>query len=388
MRATSTLPAVDKSRNGSTSTATNGYLSIGGASRQFSISVSTLRRWVDSGKLRASVTPGGWRKIRSRDLESLLGLSGGGDAEQDGQVRGKYALLARVSGAKQGQGFDTTNGQRRENGQESDLERQVAQLQKYCQEKYGVDGILYSDIGSGLNFSRPHFVKLLEEICEGRWRNGTVIVTHKDRLCRWGGELVELLCRTHGVTLDIIDRQSAVSSEEELADDVLSVITVMSSRKHGRRSAENNTFTLSAEAVELAKQLKDSGYTNRHIIKVLRQEGHTMSNNRGIVRPVTRWVVRKIFDGNRVENLLEVALPTEENDGTSWDEWSAKHIKITGKATDKIMVKTIYDDYKTHCKRQDAIPCSIVVVGRWLKRHASRRYRVCGRIKLEGLKLV
>ena len=370
------------------------YLSIGSASRRYGIHASTLRRWCDSGKLPVMTTIGGWRRIRESDIQSALGVSVEDDTVRKGEgdrgVSAKVALLARVSGAKQGQGFDTTNNQRKENGSESDLERQVFQLQKHCREKYGVDGQLYSDIGSGLNYNRPNFLRLLEEICQGKWKNGTVIVTHKDRAMRFGFPMLEAICKVNQVKIDILDRQNEVSDSQEMSEDILGIITHFSAKQHGLRSAMNNTFTLAPEAIELAKELKDSGYSILHITRVLKKEGFPMSNNRGIVRPVTSWVVNKLFENGSVE-LLEVALPKEENevDGTSWDLWVKKHIRITGKETDKLTMREVYEQsYKPYCNRQDTIPVSVVMVGKWLKRHCLRRYRSMGRAKFSGLVLV
>ena len=369
------------------------YLSIGSASRKYSLHPSTLRRWCDSGRLPALTTIGGWRRIRESDLQTALGVSVEGDTEKErnvGGVSAKVALLARVSGAKQGQGFNTESGQRKENGQESDLERQVFQLQKHCREKYGIDGQLYSDIGSGLNYNRPNFLRLLTEICEGKLSGGVVILSHRDRAMRFGFPMLETVCKVNHVSIDILDRQTEVSDSQEMSEDILGIITHFSAKQHGLRSAMNNTFTLAPEAVSLAKELKDSGYSILHITRVLKKEGFPMSNNRGIVRPVTSWVVNKLFENGSVE-LLEVALPKEENevDGTSWDLWVKKHIRITGKETDKLTMREVYEQsYKPYCNRQDTIPVSVVMVGKWLKRHCLRRYRSMGRAKFSGLVLV
>ena len=364
------------------------YLSVGQASRQYRLHPSSLRRWQNSGKLKAIVTPGGHRRILASDLESLLGLRSGSEAENCGGGGRKICLLARVSSSTQGQGFDTANGQRKENGTNSDLERQVEQLKKYCLEKYEVSGQVYSDIGSGLNYERRHFSKLLEEICEGEWRGGVIVATHFDRLMRFGKEMFLVVCRVNGVEVDIMDRQTEVSDDVEMSDDILGIITHFSARKHGLRAAVNATFSLSPEGIETAKSLKDSGYPIVSIVRILKQQGFVMTNKRGTVKPPSRSVVYKMFATQG--ELLEKALPKEENEGqTNWHDFTQEHIQITNNPEDKIPVSKIYDAYHAYCRKEsDIAPVGRSTVGGWLKQNTMRRFERDSKIHYAGLVLV
>ena len=90
-----------------------------------------------------------------------------------------------------------------------------------------------SDIGSGLNFNRKGFCKLLEAIITGTVAE--VVVAYKDRLCRFGYEMFENLCKHFSTTITIVDYNNDKSSTQELAEDLLSIITVFTARFYGQR---------------------------------------------------------------------------------------------------------------------------------------------------------
>jgi hypothetical protein len=66
-------------------------------------------------------------------------------------------------------------------------------------------------------------------------------------------------------------------------------------------------------------------------VKLLRNDGFTATTGRGEVKPITKWMVHKIFDGNGVQNLLEVALPKDPDneEGTNWDTFAGQHLNVT-----------------------------------------------------------
>ena len=69
-------------------------------------------------------------------------------------------------------------------------------------------------------------------------RLGRIHVAHKDRLCRFGFDLVEYVLNQHGATIVVDANSSPVSDEQELAEDVLSIVTVFGARLHGKRSGQ------------------------------------------------------------------------------------------------------------------------------------------------------
>ena len=118
--------------------------------------------------------------------------------------------------------------------QRADLERQKQGLELYCASQgWTVD--IIADLGSGINYRG--LKRLLDGIVEGEV--GRLILTHKDRLLRFGAELVFALCQAKQVEVVIINQGEDTSFEEELANDVLEIITAFSARLYGSRSHRN-----------------------------------------------------------------------------------------------------------------------------------------------------
>ena len=93
------------------------------------------------------------------------------------------------------------------------------------------------DLGSGMNYSKSGLNELLELIVDGRIAR--LVVTHKDRLLRFGAELVFSICAMKNVEVVIINQGNEQSFEDELVSDVLEIITVFSARLYGSRSHKN-----------------------------------------------------------------------------------------------------------------------------------------------------
>jgi predicted site-specific integrase-resolvase len=120
--------------------------------------------------------------------------------------------------------------------QKKDLERQKKMLEMYCTSK-GWQFLVLSDLGSGMNYHKRGLKKLLSLILdEGINR---LVLTHKDRLLRFGSELVFALCEQKHIEVVIINQGDETTFEEELAKDVLEIITVFSARLYGSRSHKN-----------------------------------------------------------------------------------------------------------------------------------------------------
>ena len=112
--------------------------------------------------------------------------------------------------------------------QKDDLERQVT----FMQNKYPESEII-KDIGSGINFKRPGLLKLISESIEGNIKE--IVVAHKDRLCRFGFELIEFIFQQYEVKLLVLDKSNNKTQEQELSEDLLSIIHVFSSKANGSR---------------------------------------------------------------------------------------------------------------------------------------------------------
>ncbi len=120
-------------------------------------------------------------------------------------------------------------------------------LEAYCAPPGGQTGII-TDLGSGLKYRKPGLQRLLDLILQrgvARW-----VLTHRDRLLRFGSELVFALCERQGIEVVIIHPSELVTFEEELAADVWEIITVFSARLYGRRSHKTK---------RILKALQDAG---------------------------------------------------------------------------------------------------------------------------------
>jgi putative resolvase len=190
-------------------------LSIGKAAVLLGVCISTLRRWHAEARLVPDFCSlGGHRRYK---LTSLLPLIEPQQPKAASDA-GVTICYARVSG----------------HGQKADLLRQAARLQQHC-EQTGYSNLLpIKDLGSGLNFRKPGLKKVLRLILTGEVSR--LVLTYKDRLLRFGSELVFELCRARGITVEILDEVAAKTLEQGLCADVIELMTVFSARLHGSRS--------------------------------------------------------------------------------------------------------------------------------------------------------
>ena len=179
---------------------------IGEASQMLGVEPNTLRRWERTGELLpARKTRAGPRYYAVSDL---LGVA---------NEAAPTLCYARVSS----------------HVRKADLDRQQAALEGYCAAK-GWRTETIRDLGSGMNYRKQGLQRLLDLILKRQIRR--LVVTHKDRLLRLGAELVFALCERQGIEIVIIHQGDPPSFEEELAQDVLEIITVFSARLYGSRS--------------------------------------------------------------------------------------------------------------------------------------------------------
>ena len=188
------------------------YVSIGEAAKILGVSVSTLRRWDREGKITSTRTEGNQRRY---DLHTLRPCGFRNLIDQRITI-----AYARVSSSDQ----------------KEDLERQKQVLELYCSSQ-GWTYELISDLGSGMNYYKKGLKSLLSSILDGK--AGRLVLTHKDRLLRFGAELVFALCEARSVEVVILNQGEDASFEEDLAKDVLEIITVFSARLYGSRSRKN-----------------------------------------------------------------------------------------------------------------------------------------------------
>jgi len=170
------------------------------------VEVKTLRAWEKSGELIPDrKSKGGTRYY---DIAKIMGLG-----NEDMPTIG----YARVSS----------------HDQKADLVRQQGLLEAFCAAK-GWRHEMIADLGSGLNYNKKGLKRLLELILHKRIRR--LVLTHKDRLLRFGSDLIFSLCEIQNIEIVIINKGDPPTFEEELAQDVLEIISVFAARLYGSRS--------------------------------------------------------------------------------------------------------------------------------------------------------
>jgi putative resolvase len=196
------------------------HISIGAAAMILGVSISTMRRWDAEGFLLPKFrTAGGHRRYSLQDVESLFsGNSSGPEISEE-----KVIAYARVSS------FD----------QKRDLETQKQKLAEYCGKHFKAFDVI-SDLGSGLNFRKPGLRKLLRAMLYAQVQH--LVLNYKDRLLRFGSELIFDLCKHFGVKVTILEAREELKFEEELVQDVIELMTVFSAKLYGKRSHKNRSL--------------------------------------------------------------------------------------------------------------------------------------------------
>jgi predicted site-specific integrase-resolvase len=167
--------------------------------KTYGVHITTLRRWADSGKIDSIRTPGNTRLFKAPE-----------ESPQDTPARARIAYI-RVSSPKQ----------------KDDLERQRSFMATRLP-----DHEVVSDIGSGINWSRKGFLSVLDRALKGGIEE--VVVASRDRLCRFSFELVQWMLQRSGTRLLVLESEDQ-SPEQELSDDLMSIVQVFCCRRNGKR---------------------------------------------------------------------------------------------------------------------------------------------------------
>jgi putative resolvase len=173
------------------------------------VAVITLQRWDKEGKLIAYRNPKGRRYYTETQYREYLGIP------KENKV-GKTIIYARVSNQ----------------GQKDDLVNQVEFLKQFANARGIIVDEVLTDIGSGLNYKRKKWNHLIDLAQKKEVK--TIIIAHKDRFIRFGYEWFEGFLQKCGVELLVVHNES-LSPQEELVQDLVSIIHVFSSRIYGLR---------------------------------------------------------------------------------------------------------------------------------------------------------
>ncbi|EFU74398.1 resolvase, N-terminal domain protein [Enterococcus italicus DSM 15952] len=185
--------------------------SIGEFGKQIGVTPQTLRNWDKRGELKpAHVSQGGTRYYSEEQRNQFLGIAG---RKKPKRITIGYC---RVSSNKQ----------------KDDLERQIENVKTYMIAR-GYQFDIIQDIGSGINYNKKGLSQLIDKITNGEIDK--VVILYKDRLIRFGYELIEKLCNKYGTEIEIIDNTEK-TEEQELVEDLIQIVTVFSCRLQGKRA--------------------------------------------------------------------------------------------------------------------------------------------------------
>jgi predicted site-specific integrase-resolvase len=184
------------------------YLSIAEMSKKLNVSAQTLRNWDKNGKLKPHhTTDSGYRYYSQEQLNKILGIK-----EKPRKVIG----YCRVSSNKQ----------------KDDLQRQVENMQTYLMAQ-GVPFEIITDIGSGINYKKKGLQELIKRMTQKEVDK--IVVLYKDRLLRFGFELIEYVASLYNCDIEIIDTTEK-TEQEELVEDMIQIVTVFSAKLQGKRA--------------------------------------------------------------------------------------------------------------------------------------------------------
>lgn len=188
---------------------------VGEFAEKVGVSISTLQRWDRTNVLKSKRTPTNQRYYTDEDLNKVLNL------EAETKSKRKNVGYCRVS----------------TQGQKHNLENQQEFVSIYSLSNGVILDEIYTDIGSGLNYKRQNWSKLLKQVEANEIDK--IYITYKDRFVRFGYEWFEEFCASHGTEIIVLN-QKQTSPEEELTEDLLSILHVFSERNHELRRCKIN----------------------------------------------------------------------------------------------------------------------------------------------------
>ena len=173
-------------------------------------SPSTLRRWEREGKIKPKRSQGNQRYYTDKDLQLALNI-------ETANQKGKTIVYCRVSSR----------------GQLPELNHQLTAMEEFCRgQGLAVDDWV-KEIGGGLNFKRKKFLKIMRQIRLGEIEK--LVIAHKDRLARFAVDFIEEFASWYGCQI-IVANQESLSPQQEMVEDLMSIIHCFSSRLYGLRS--------------------------------------------------------------------------------------------------------------------------------------------------------
>jgi len=182
-------------------------------------STSTLRRWDAEGRLVAKRTPTGQRYYNESDVRKILSIK---------DIERRVIVYCRVSS----------------HSQKDDLQSQVRSMEQFCLNGGIAVDEWIQEIGGGMNFKRKKFLSLMSRISAGEIKS--LLVAHKDRLCRFGFDFFDYMATENGCEIKVVNQES-LSPQQEMVEDLMSIIHTFSYRLYGLRKYKKKIKTMIEE---------------------------------------------------------------------------------------------------------------------------------------------
>jgi predicted site-specific integrase-resolvase len=189
---------------------THSRLTTGKAAAYLGRHPKTLQGWDRSGVLPAKRTKTGRRYWDKEDLDKYLGKT---------EIKPIRSIIAYCRVSSQ--------------NQRPDLKNQRSILESFCLARTLANVEFITEIGGGLNFKRKYFTEIMDRITRGEVEK--LIVAHRDRLTRFGFDLISHICETNNCELLVLD-QEKLSPEREMVEDLMTIVHCFSSRLYGLRN--------------------------------------------------------------------------------------------------------------------------------------------------------
>ena len=207
---------------------TDRFLTITKAAEALGVHKDTLRDWAEAGQFPCVRTVGGHRRFKQSEIDAFRGET------QSEPTDERVVVYCRVS----------SHDQKKSGG----LERQVGRVTTHCADKgYKVVSIL-QEVGSGMSDTRPKLNRLFKMVNTNEVDR--VVVEFKDRLVRFGFNYLATYFQSHGAIIEWVGDVLGKSYEEELVEDILTLMSSFSARISGRRSAKRRKAKKDAEALK------------------------------------------------------------------------------------------------------------------------------------------
>ena len=183
----------------------------------FGVCTTTIRRWDKSGKLNSALrTMGNHRRYV---MEEILNIINGTKEEEKLTV-----CYSRVSTP----------------GQKEGLDRQAEVIKNYAIDNNYTNIKEIKDIGSGINYNKKGLLELVKLLLTNKVY--TLIIQHKDRLLRFGTDIIFYICKLKGINIKVIGEKLNKTKDEDFVEDIISIITVYSAKISGSRSHKNKNI--------------------------------------------------------------------------------------------------------------------------------------------------